>query len=281
MAVRLFPLTTFVALSLVAAFALSSADARAQTAAVPSGGCPTDEAGSVSQGAPAAKPVRQPGDWAWLCRYREENRVFLAEEAPLVVFVGDSITENWTSADPQFFARRWVGRGISGQTSSQILLRFHQDAIALKPRVIHLLVGANDVARNAGALDAQAFQGNMRAMIDLACAHNITMVVGAILPAERFYWRREIQPVEEIRNLNRWLRELAVMHRIRFVDYYAPMATSEGAMRPELSDDGVHPNQEGYRVMRRTAEPALAAAFARARGSRNNDCAAERPTTSG
>lgn len=227
--------------------------------------------GHANSSAPSAKSIelqRPANDWAWVCRYREENRLIMNSVAPDIVFFGDSITEHWTASDPTFFGERRIGRGISGQTSAQMLLRFHQDTIALKPKVIHLLAGGNDVARNAGALDSLAYQNNVRAMADMADAHNISLVIGTILPAEKFYWRTEIQPVGEIISLNKWLRSFSAKRGIRLVDYYAAMATPEGAMRDGLSNDGVHPNLAGYRIMRELAEPVLIAAISKPRCAR-------------
>jgi lysophospholipase L1-like esterase len=274
MAIGIAPLAAFAVLALASALTLPGTEARAQTA--PSVDCPADRASHADAGAPSAKPVRQPGDWAWLCRYREENRQLARGEAPLVVFIGDSITEGWPDSDPENFDKQWVGRGIGGQTSAQVLLRFHQDAIGLRPKVIHLLVGGNDVARNAGALDATAYKDNVRAMVDLARAHNITLVLGTILPAKQFYWRKEIEPVGEIRTLNGWLAEFAARNRIRLVDYYAPLATPEGAMRAEFSDDGVHPNRRGYGVMRQALASALTEALADPGQAKRNACKAPR-----
>jgi lysophospholipase L1-like esterase len=270
MAIAQSLLATVAMLAFAAAFPFSGAEAGAQSTS--SVVCPADGASDPGAGAPTAKPARQPGDWAWLCRYREENRLLASGDAPLVVFIGDSITEGWAASDTQNFDKQWAGRGIGGQTSAQVLLRFYQDAIGLKPKVIHLLVGGNDVARNAGALDATAFKDNVRAMADLACANNITLVLGTILPAKQYYWRKEIEPVEEIRTLNRWLAEFAAIHRIRLVDYYAPMATPQGAMRAELTDDGVHPNQQGYQVMRQALETALTDALADDEGPQQSAC---------
>jgi len=255
-----------------AAFALESAEARAQTAAAPADSCAAHSDGIPSSDASSAKPVRQTGDWAWLCRYREENRLLHGQDAPQVVFIGDSITEHWPTSGLENFDKGWVGRGIGGQASSQILLRFHQDAIALKPKVIHLLAGGNDVARNAGAWDPVAFQNNIKAMVDQACAHNIALVLGTILPAKQFYWRKEIEPVDEIRSLNRWIAQFAASHRIRLVDYYTPMATPEGAMRADLTEDGVHPNRHGYQVMRRAMDSALAEALNDRRSPQRSAC---------
>jgi lysophospholipase L1-like esterase len=207
---------------------------------------------------------RPPNDWAWLCKYRQDNARLVGQPRPDVLFMGDSITEFWIKADGEFFEPRRVNRGIAGQTSAQMLLRFYADAVALRPRVLHLLAGTNDIAKNDGAMGQEAYRNNMRAMVELAQASGVTVVVGSILPANSFHWRPGIQPTEEIRATNTWLRAFAVDRRIQFIDYYAAMATPDGRMREGLSDDGVHPNAAGYRVMREVAEPVLRYALTRA-----------------
>lgn len=234
--------------------------------------CISDRSESGADAATKTLPTRTSYDWAWLCRYREDNRRILSETAPDMVFIGDSITEHWVTANPEFFGERRVGRGISGQTSAQMLLRFYQDAVALKPKVIHLLAGSNDIARNSGALDPIAYQNNVRAMVDLACANNITVVIGTILPAKKFYWRNEIQPAKEIRKQNQWLKDFAARRKIRLLDYHSGMVAPDGGMRDGLSNDGVHPNHMGYTVMREIAEPVLTAALAKAKHARGAHC---------
>jgi lysophospholipase L1-like esterase len=222
--------------------------------------CPPPIAGS-SEGAASPTAPRPAHDWAWLCRYQDANAQLAGKAPPAVLFFGDSITERWIDADPEFFGPERVQRGISGQTSAQMLLRFYQDVVALRPEVLHLLSGTNDIAANAGAMGPQAYRNNMRAMVDLARAHGITVVIGSILPAERFYWRPHIQPVEQIRAANDWLRELAAERGLAFIDYYSAMATPSGALREDLTGDGVHPNSAGYRLMRELAAPALVRAL--------------------
>ena len=197
---------------------------------------------------------RAQADWAWLCRYRTENeRLQASEQRPQGVFIGDSITERWPSDDPDFFTHGRVSRGIGGQTSAQILLRFQQDAIALKPRYIHLLVGTNDVAGNAGAFDPASFQDNMRMMATLAKRHRIKLFLGSIPPADRIYWREQADVASRIKAANDWLRAFAARERIEFIDYYTDLTTNTGALRPEYTEDGVHPNAAGYAVMKRVA----------------------------
>jgi len=198
-------------------------------------------------------------DWPWLCRYRAEN--LSLNSRPEVVFIGDSITEFWPAAAPAFFRAGRLGRGIAGQTSPQILLRFMADVVALKPRVVHILAGTNDVAGNTGPTSAEAWRNNIRAMVDIARAEGIAVVLGAIPPAGAFNWRPGMQPAPRIVELNRWLRGFAAERRLAFADYHAALATPDGSMKPGLSSDGVHPNAAGYRAMEAVAEPALAEAL--------------------
>ena len=217
-----------------------------------------------------AAPYRPPNDWAWLCFYEADNQVLRKGMPPDIIFMGDSITQAWITIDPAFFDASRIDRGISGQTSAQLLLRFQQDALSLRPKVIHLLVGTNDVAGNVGAMGMESYKSNIVAMADLAKANNIVLVLGAIPPADRFPWRASVEPVDYIRSLNRWLRDFSKKRRIVFVDYYAAMANPSGAAREGLTRDGVHPNADGYRIMADLAEPALKKALARSRRKANS-----------
>jgi lysophospholipase L1-like esterase len=197
-------------------------------------------------------------DWPGLCRFRSANaRVLSRSSSPRVVFMGDSITENWQLADPEFFDGRVVNRGISGQTTAQMLVRFRADVVALRPRIVHILAGTNDVAGNTGPMTTQDFENNIMSMVDLAQANGITVVVASIPPAASFTWRPEVKPVPTITALNEWLREYCAQQDIRYVDYYSALAGSAGEFPAELSNDGVHPNLNGYAIMRRLAEDAL------------------------
>jgi lysophospholipase L1-like esterase len=197
-------------------------------------------------------------DWAGLCRFRAANKKVAAEAAPpRVVFMGDSITENWKLSDPAFFDKGVVNRGISGQTSSQMLVRFRADVVALQPGTVHILAGTNDVAGNTGPLTAQDFKNNIMSMVELARANGIAVVLGSIPPAAVFNWRPEVKPVPIIRELNRWLRDYASQKGIRYVDYYAALVGPAGELRADLGNEGVHPNRKGYEIMRRLAEESL------------------------
>lgn len=200
-------------------------------------------------------------DWAWLCRYADENRAVLAAGRPQAVFIGDSITEGWLQADPGFFARGNLDRGIGGQTSPQLLVRFWQDVVALHPAVVHIMVGTNDIAGNTGPTSAEAWRGNIRAMVALARANGIAVVLGSILPADRFGWRPGLAPAQQIIALNRWLKSYAGENGLVYADYHAALADPGGGLPPELSGDGVHLNAAGYALMRPIAERALAEAM--------------------
>jgi lysophospholipase L1-like esterase len=196
-------------------------------------------------------------DFADLCRYKSDNATVIKGARPTAVFMGDSITEGWSVGDAALFTLGVLNRGISGQTSPQMLIRFYQDVVALHPKVVHIMAGTNDVAGNTGPSSPEDFKNNIRAMVDLAATNHIKVVLASILPAEKFPWRSDIQPVEQIRQLNSWLRQLADQRKLVFADYYASLATPSGDFRPELSDDGVHPNSDGYGVMRPIADASL------------------------
>lgn len=205
-----------------------------------------------------ANAERAKTDWANLCRYRADNEAIVDHPRPEIVFIGDSITEAWINADPAFFAAGRVDRGISGQTSQQILARFYQDVVALQPKAVHILAGSNDVAGNQGPTRDRDILNNVAAMIDIASANNIKVILGALPPASDFYWRPGLEPAAKIVALNGRLRELAQRRRAVFVDYHAALVGEDGGMRTGLSFDGVHPNRTGYGIMAATMKSALA-----------------------
>ena len=196
-------------------------------------------------------------DWADLCRYRAANEAL--HHHARVVFMGDSITDFWQDADPAFFTHGIVDRGISGQTSAQMLVRFWPDVIALHPKVVQILAGTNDIAGNTGPTTERAYENDIRAMVTLAEAHHIHVIIGSMPPAVRFWWAPKYHPAAEIRRLNAWLRAYAARHRLRFVDYYAHLVSPNGRFRKRLSNDGVHPNRNGYKVMSALARQAFEA----------------------
>lgn len=194
-------------------------------------------------------------DWADLCRYSAANAAL--KHHPRVVFMGDSITDFWQDGDPSMFTHGVVDRGISGQTSAQMLVRFWPDVIALHPKVVQIIAGTNDIAGNTGLTTEQNYKDNIEAMVSLAEAHHIHVILGSMPPAVRFWWAPQYRPAAEIRRLNAWLRRYAREQHLRFVNYYAHLVSPTGTFRRGLSNDGVHPNRNGYRLMSALARKAI------------------------
>jgi lysophospholipase L1-like esterase len=204
---------------------------------------------------------RQAKDFAYLCRYAEENAAVLSSGVrPRVVFLGDSITENWKMGDPTLFGPSVLDRGISGQTTPQILLRFYQDVVALHPRVVHIMAGTNDISGNTGPATDQAIVNNIRAMIDIAKAHGIRVVLASITPSKGFAMRPGFDPSPRIAAVNRMLVSLAAEMHVTYVDYFPLLVDSQGGFKAALANDGLHPNREGYAVMRPLTDNAIARA---------------------
>jgi lysophospholipase L1-like esterase len=197
-------------------------------------------------------------DWPDLCHYRNQNRG--VQTNPRAVFIGDSITEFWLTIAPALFAGDIVDRGVSGQTSQQMVGRFYQDVVRLHPRVVQILCGTNDIAGNGGPTSPDDYANAVLAMTDMARANGIAVVLGAIPPAGAFNWRPGYRPASEIIALNSWLRALAMQRGLVFADYHTALADAGGAMKPGLSSDGVHPNAAGYAVMEPIARAAVAQA---------------------
>jgi acyl-CoA thioesterase I len=203
-------------------------------------------------------------DWPNLARYREADAELgpPAKGEARVVFIGDSITEAWSLSE-SFPGKPYVNRGISGQTTPQILLRFRQDVIALKPKVVVILAGTNDVAENTGPITLAAIEDNLISMVDLAKKNGIRVILSSILPALSYSWRPEIQPVEKISALNDWIKDCAAKEGLVFLDYRSAMANDRLGLKAELSEDGVHPNKAGYAVMALLAEKAIVEALSK------------------
>jgi lysophospholipase L1-like esterase len=178
-----------------------------------------------------------------------------------VVFMGNSITEGWLYTCPEFFeGKPYVNRGISGQTTPQMLIRFRQDVIDLKPAVVVLLCGINDIAENTGPATLEMIEGNIASMAELAKANGIQVVMCSVLPAYDFPWRPGLEPAEKVVALNKWIEAYAAGNGHIYVDYFTSMADNKNAMKPEYSEDGVHPNRAGYKVMEKELEKALESA---------------------
>lgn len=214
----------------------------------------------------AQAPDRVRTDWAYLQRYRAENAT-LGLPRPgekRVVFMGNSITEGWAKFFPTMFANKpYVGRGISGQTTPQLLVRFRQDVIALKPAVVVILAGTNDIAGNTGPSTLEMIEDNLASMAELARANGIAVVLSSVLPVYDYPWRPGLEPAPKIVALNAWMKEYASTHGAVYLDYHSAMAGERQGMKAELSGDGVHPNEAGYRVMAPLAERAIAEALRR------------------
>ena len=197
-------------------------------------------------------------DFAGLCHYHAANARLPAAGADRVVFFGDSITELWGIAAPELFSGDVIDRGVSGQTTAQMLGRFRADVIDLHPRTVHILAGTNDIAGNTGPTQLAWIEANIATMVDLARAHHIEVVLGAIPPSARFGWRPAIAPAATIAAYDRWLGSFAKAQGLRFVDYHALLDDGRGGIRQGLSDDGTHPNAAGFRLMTPLARAAIA-----------------------
>jgi lysophospholipase L1-like esterase len=202
------------------------------------------------------------GDWAGLSRYRDaDGKVSTVD----VVFMGDSITDLWTSprSGGFFTGRNYLNRGIAGQTTPQMLLRFRQDVIALKPKAVVILAGTNDIAGNTGPMTNEEIEGNLASMSELAAAAHIKVILASITPVgfdennERIGGR----PMERIKSINYWIRSYAAANGYLYLDYFLAMVGPHGLIKETLTDDGLHPNARGYAVMGPLAETAIAAAL--------------------
>ncbi len=167
-----------------------------------------------------------------------------------VVFMGNSITEGWINARPEFFeSNPYIDRGISGQTTSQMLLRFRRDVIDLNPKVVVFLAGINDIAENTGTIALEDVFGNIISMVELAKSNQIQAVICSVLPANNFPWRPAIKPADKVIELNRMLKAYATKNNMVYVDYYKAMVNDQKGLSPDLAKDGVHPTSKGYAIM--------------------------------
>ena len=193
----------------------------------------------------------QVGDWAKFGRYHDANQE--VTKTPKVVFMGDSITDFWVNADPEFFtSNNFLGRGISGQTTSHMLVRFRRDVIDHHPTYVVILAGTNDIAKNLGEISPENSLGNIISMCELAKANKIKPIICSILPCNFFYWRPEVKGQEkEIIELNALLKEYAESAKIPYVDYHSAMKDEKDGLPKTYADDGCHPNKAGYEVMKK------------------------------
>ena len=191
-------------------------------------------------------------DWPYLAKYQQENTKLSLPQTNenRVVFLGDSITEFW-SKEHFFFSenKSFINRGISGQTTPQILLRFRADVIELKPKIVVILAGGNDIAGNTGFSNLKMITDNIFSMIELAQIHHIKVILCSVLPANFFYWNPKEKPADRIIELNAILKNYALSNKIPFVDYYSAMVDEKKGLKSEFSEDRVHPNTAGYEIM--------------------------------
>ena len=197
-------------------------------------------------------------DIAGINRYRQANKYVKPGEKK-VVFLGNSITEAWASVDSAFFKdNNYIGRGISAQTSAQLLLRFRQDVLDLKPKAVVIHIGTNDVAENTGPYDPEFTMGNIISMVELAKSHKIKVMLASVLPSTNFEWRRSLGDRSQmIVELNQRIREYAAKNKIPYIDYHSAMKNAQNGMDPHLAADGVHPTLEGFKVMEKLAKQAI------------------------
>jgi lysophospholipase L1-like esterase len=199
-------------------------------------------------------------DWAWLERYDADNQKLPLPAAGerRVVFLGNSITEGWISTDSAFFkGKNYVNRGIGGQTTPQMLVRFREDVINLKPEVVVILAGINDIAENTGPSKIENVAGNIFSMAELARVNHIKVILSSVLPAAAIPWHPGINPVQSIIKLNELLKDYAGKNHLVYIDYYSAMVNPDKGCKKELTTDGVHPNLAGYKVMEPLVEKAI------------------------
>ena len=213
-------------------------------------------------------------DWSALSRYADDNSKLTpaGKNDQRVVFMGDSITDSWDSPNYGGFfpGKLYVNRGISGQTTPQMLIRFRPDVIDLKPKVVVILAGTNDLAGNTGPMSLETIEGNLISMAELARQNGIKVVLASLLPVSDYESKdgKSItqtvrRPPEKILALNKWIKDYADEHKLIYLDYFSAMVDDKGYFKDELSDDGLHPNAKGYQVMNPLAEAAIATSLKR------------------
>jgi len=199
-------------------------------------------------------------DWPNFARYKDENLKLgsLKPGEDRVVFMGNSITEGWKDINPDFFKdRSYIDRGISGQTTPQMLVRFRADVVNLKPKVVVILAGTNDIAGNTGPSTLEMIEDNLASMSEIAGANNIKVVLCSVLPVYDYPWSPGLKPAQKIVDLNKWIKEYAAKNNLAYADFFTPMADERNGLKKEYSEDGVHPNLEGYKIMDPIVEKAI------------------------
>jgi len=206
-------------------------------------------------------------DWPWLGKFRAADADLPAPVAGegRVVFMGDSITQGWRIEGPgsYFPGKPYINRGISGQTTPQMLVRFRQDVIALQPKVVVILAGINDIAGNTGPETLEQIEDNLSSMAELAAANRIQVVMCSVMPAFDFPWRPGLAPAAKVLALNKWIKAYAAEKGHVYVDYHTPMKDERDGLPANLSHDGVHPTAAGYAVMAPLVEAGIEKALAK------------------
>lgn len=206
----------------------------------------------------------QKNDWANFARYRAANMALPAPTSSekRVLFMGDSITDGWIRSSPDFFSTNtYIDRGISGQTTPQMLVRFRADVVALKPKVVVFLCGINDIAGNTGPSSLEMIQDNIASMCEIAVANKIKVVLSSVLPANAFPWNKNVMPADSVIALNVWIKAYAAQNKHIYLNYYDALVDDKKGMKPEYAADGIHPTKGGYSVMEPLAQQAIAAAL--------------------
>ena len=205
-------------------------------------------------------------DYGQLKRYSADDATVKAmpDNTNRVIFFGDSITDGW-KLDNYFPGKSYINRGIGGQTTPQMLVRFRQDVIELKPKVLVILAGTNDIAGNTGPMRTEDIEANLSSMAELAKAHKINVVFSSVLPVNNYTERSKDfyaqRPTERILELNRWLKDYCAKNDHTYLDYFSAMVDDKGMLKRELAEDGLHPNDAGYKIMVPLAEAAIAKAI--------------------
>ncbi len=211
-------------------------------------------------------------DWANLNHFKKENKNINSsnQKKDIIVFMGDSITESWDKLDSSFFnGKPYINRGISGQTTPQMLLRFRQDVVNLNPKVVLILAGTNDIAGNTGASTLDMILNNIISMTQLAKSNNIEVILCSVLPVLDYPWKHGLNPAEKIDSLNQMIKKYSNENNIIYLDYYSSMVNEHKGLNSQYTYDGVHPNKKGYEIMAPLAEDAINKALNKNAGKRN------------
>lgn len=205
-------------------------------------------------------------DWANLERFKKDNAMLekLKPGEDRVVFMGNSITEGWTNIHPEYFeGKPYINRGISGQTTPQMLIRFSQDVVDLKPAVVVILAGTNDIAGNTGPSTIKMILDNIKSMAEIAVANNIQVVLSSVHPVFDYPWKPGLEPADKIIELNAGIKAYCEKRGLVYLDYFSAMVDSRNGLVEKYGSDGVHPNKLGYMVMAPLAEAAIEKALER------------------